>query len=161
MMFSFLADRNERDRVSDTLSVLTDISARVEVLSQQILSSVGTPAAKLTVLIHERMLQAECIRDMAYMGARPTPHHIIANASFRSCYKASSSRTLEIDDIDGSSVGPNGWISKPRFERDSAEYKTLRSEILELLEAHSFTAEGFFEATQAKLSQASEGQSSD
>ena len=131
MMFSFLSDRSERDPFPTPLKVLTDLGARLEVLSEQILSSVGTPAAKLTVLIHEKMLQTTCMRDIAYMGSR-LPPHIVASDSFRSATEAVQEefRHKANDWV----VRRSKWFYLQRkVDYNSSEYKTLRAEILDIL----------------------------
>jgi hypothetical protein len=143
MMFSFLLGQNENARVADTLAMLKSVSERVEMLSRQILESVGTKTAKLTALLYDRMLQHECIRDMAYMGGQPTPQTILASSTFDSCFAASGG-TLKVEKGGvGYSVGPTGHISPLRVERDREGYKRLREELVSLLNKQGLTAANY------------------
>lgn len=135
MMFSFLVGQNEENRVADTLGMLTNISSRVEMLSSQILQSVGTPEAKITAALYDLMIQNEAIRDMAVMGAKPKPSHVLTQSSFRECFKACGNEQLEIEDSEHSSVtNGRGRMSRIRFDNDCRYYRELRKEMLDLFE---------------------------
>ncbi|ATW04421.1 DUF4062 domain-containing protein [Sphingorhabdus sp. YGSMI21] len=140
MLFSFLIQKNQQDKVEGTLDVLTTISSRVEMLSSQILKSVGTPIAKITATLYDLMLEDEGIRDLAFMGARPRPEHILKYGSYRICFKAIKGKALRIEDDedeDGNpsySVGGDGSISKARFNRNSNQYEELRKKMIDVLE---------------------------
>lgn len=143
MMFSFLLGQNENARVADTLTMLKSVSDRVEMLSRQILQSVGTRSSKLTAILYDKMLQRECIRDMAYMGGRPTPELALTKDTFDECFAASGG-TLNIrDDWQGSTMGPDGMISKQRAKADRENYLVLKRELLSILEEHGYSLEGY------------------
>jgi hypothetical protein len=140
MLFGFLSQKSQADKVEDTLEMLTKISSRVEMLSSQILKSVGTPIAKVTASLYDMMLEDEGIRDLAFMGARPRPEHILNYTSYRSCFKAIKGKALGIysdEDEEGEysfTVSGDGSISRARFERNSARYKELRKKMIEILD---------------------------
>lgn len=143
MMFSFLLGQNENARVADTLTMLKSISERVEMLSRQILQSVGTKTAKLTALLYDKMLQHECVRDMAYMGGRPTPEAILTSDTFDSCFVAAGG-TLHIEKTwEGSSLGQGGVISNERLEEDREGFRELRSELISVLEEQKYTVKDY------------------
>jgi hypothetical protein len=142
MMFDFLSTRNEQRRVADTLNTLADMNARIEMLSKQILLSVGTEDAKIDAAMYEEMIATEAIRDLAYCGKRPTPVHVLVNATFRSCAKALGI-DLEIEENVGSSIGQKGSISRGRFDKDSQDYKQLRQKLMDLLRQHGISPEQY------------------
>jgi hypothetical protein len=147
MMFSFLLRQNEEARVTDMLGMLKAVSERVEMLSRQILESVGTKTAKLTATLYDKMLQHECIRDMAYMGARPTPKAVIASKSFEECFKMSGGKKLDVDlKRRDSAVGADGWISGGRFEKDATELEALRSELVKLIQDEGYSIKSYLDA---------------
>jgi hypothetical protein len=148
MMFSFLTKENEDSRVADTLSMLRDMNARVEMLSRQILNSVGTENAKLTAELYDAMLKHECVRDMSYWGLRPTPAAVLKNTSFKDCIE-SQKFNYSIDDYEGSSIGSNGTMSNIRFESDSKEYTKLRKELIKILEGHNLSIKEYLEQAKA------------
>ena len=142
MMFDFLNLRNEARRVQDTLATLSEMNSRIEILSKQILVSVGTEDAKIDAELYEEMLTSEAIRDLAYCKVRPTPINVLVNASYRQCAK-SLGLTFNIEDIARNSIGRNGDISRPRFEDNSHEYKRLRQRMISILKAHGTTPEKY------------------
>ncbi|MCA6217046.1 DUF4062 domain-containing protein [Ideonella sp. B7] len=142
MMFDFLSQRNEGRRVSDTLATLAEMNSRIEILSKQILVSVGTEDAKIDAELYEEMLTSEAIRDLAYCKVRPTPVHVFVNSSYRACAK-SLGLNLKILEREGSSISPNGEISRYRFTKQSADYRALRQNMLALLKARGTTAEKY------------------
>jgi hypothetical protein len=131
MLFGFLSQKSQADKVEDTLEMLTKISSRVEMLSSQILKSVGTPIAKVTASLYDMMLEDEVIRDLAFMGARPRPEHILNYTSYRSCFKAIKGKALGIysdEDEEGEysfTVSGDGSISRARFERTRRDTRSF------------------------------------
>lgn len=149
MMFSFLLRQNEAFRVADTLSMLTSISERVEMLSRQILESVGTKTAKLTAELYDKVLQHACARDMAYMGARPSPKAVLSNDSFEVCFKALGGH-LSVDRDRGESVmSPSGYITIDRLEEDSKDYRSLREDLSKTLTENGVRVEGYLSNPEA------------
>jgi len=98
MMFEFLNTRNQQKRVADTLTTLAEMNSRIEMLSKQILRSVGTDDAKLDAALYEEMLASESIRDLAYWKRRPTPMHVLTNKNFEECANSLGVR-IDIRDI--------------------------------------------------------------
>ena len=96
MMYSFLSRDNENARVADTLQVLTEMSERVEILSRQILRSVGTEEAKLTAELYETMLYSFLARRLALQKYKPTPIAIIEHKNFHDLM-ASFGLNIKID----------------------------------------------------------------
>lgn len=142
MMFDFLNSRNETRRVHDTLTTLAEMNSRIEMLSKQILVSVGTEDAKIDAELYEELLSSEAIRDLAYCEVRPTPVHVFVNSSFRQCAKSLGLK-LSIEETDRISIGPLGKISRPRFTNNSKEYQQLRLRLIEILKSHGTTPEKY------------------
>jgi len=140
MMFDFLTRVNEERRVANTLDTLSQMNARIEMLSKQILVSVGTEDAKIDATLYEEMLAAEPIRDLAYWGKRPTPLHVFMNSSFRTCAR-SLGISPEIGEIDEYSIGESGYMSRPKFKAASHMYKLLRCRLIEILKGFGLTPE--------------------
>jgi hypothetical protein len=142
MMFDFLSTKNESRRVADTLTTLAEMNERIEILSKQILVSVGTEEAKIDALLYEELIANESIRDLAFWNVRPSPTHVLVNSSFRACAK-SMGVVPNILEEDGSTVGSSGSISRKRFERDSKEYRKLREKLIEILKSADMTPESY------------------
>jgi hypothetical protein len=146
MMFSFLLSRNESERVADTLSMLRGMSERVEMLSRQILESVGTKTAKVTAELYDKMLEYECARDLAYIHARPTPQAILLSDTFPKCV-AELGTNLRIHDQNESSIDAGGGISRRRFEEHCTEYGALRAALVDVLKSHGLTVTQYLDET--------------
>lgn len=142
MMYSFLTRQNEDRRVADTLSALTQMSEKVEFLSTQILKSIGTEEAKILSEFYDVMVGYECFRDLAFWGLKPTPKDILRNKTFKDCasYLGQEPKVEETDMI---SIGESGFISSPKFKRDTDKYRKLRKEMLNILSRHNISLEDF------------------
>ncbi|WP_279610510.1 DUF4062 domain-containing protein [Burkholderia gladioli] len=142
MMFDFLSNANEAKRVADTLSTLSEMNARIEMLSKQILVSVGTEDAKVDAALYEEMMAHESIRDLAYWGTRPSPAHVLVNSNFRACAK-SLGMNFKVEDKSGSSISSSGSMSRPRFTSSSADYRRVRQSLIDLLNAQGITPDQY------------------
>jgi len=145
MMFSFLTHENEGKRVSDTLNLLTDMNARIEIISKQILNSVGTEAARLDVDLYELMLDSETVRDLTYWHVKPTPMSIFTNRSFKECAKSLNIDFKIEDDDEDISIGSNKSISLGKFNVTSQDYEELRNKMIKFLKSKNITPEQYIE----------------
>jgi hypothetical protein len=118
------------------------MNARIEMLSKQILVSVGTEEAKIDAALYEELIASVAIRDLAYWGVRPTPAHVFANSSFKSCVNEMGIE-FTIDDIEGSMIGTDLSISGDRFKSDSSDYQELRKRLNEILRKSNMTPESY------------------
>ncbi len=145
MMFSFLTRQNEDRRVSDTLSALTQVSDKVEFLSTQILRSIGTEEAKILSEFYDVMVGHECFRDLTYWGLKPTPKDILRNDTFKDCAVSlgQKPRVEDTDDVSIGAIGGRGFISRPKFEKDSGDYLKLREEMTKILSKYNISLEDF------------------
>lgn len=138
MVHSFLTARNENERVADTLDMLRGVSERVEMLSRQILRSVGTTEAKVATAMYDAMLTSEAVKDLTFLGCRPTPRHILEAADFASCL-AKFKKELEIEDSKEFSVSGGGTISRPRYDANVRGYAKLRAQLERILNEHDLS----------------------
>ncbi len=133
MMHSFLTGQSERERVADSLAVMTDINRRIEILSAQILKSVGSSAAQAAAAMYARMLGAQVIHDMTFVGAKPSPADVLEHETLNDCVQALGKRLrvgLDPDeDEDVYSVSGSGDISPARYASDSRQYAHIRREL--------------------------------
>ncbi|GAI87648.1 unnamed protein product, partial [marine sediment metagenome] len=131
MMFSFLTRQNEDMRVADTLSALTQMSGKIEFLSNQILKSIGTEEAKLMTELYDLMIDTQCFRALAWLTLKPTPKDILKNKTFKDC-AASLGKKLKVKDEGGVLMSQEGTIAPGKFKDDSDEYLKLRKEMLKI-----------------------------
>ncbi|HBG28150.1 MAG: hypothetical protein A2Y10_06670 [Planctomycetes bacterium GWF2_41_51] len=137
LMFSFLADTNERERLIDTLSMLKDMNERIEMLSNQILQSIGTEHAKITIELYDEMMTWECVRDLSWWGLKPTPKIILQNDTFVECAK-SLGKQFEIFDHHEYEIS-NSDISKSRLQSNTQRYKIMKQNMFNILKNHGIT----------------------
>jgi hypothetical protein len=148
MMFDFLSNRSAAQKVTDTLSTLSEMNARIEMLSKQILVSVGTDDAKVDAALYEELIASECIRDLAFWNLRPTPTHVLLNKSFSSCAR---SMGAEIKFFGGAgdarsiSIGGNTTISKGKFVRSSEGYSKLQERLKTILKESNIEVSAYIE----------------
>ena len=142
MMFDFLSTNNESRRVADTLTTLAEMNARIEMLSKQILVSVGTEEAKVDAALYEELMASEAIRDIAYWKVRPSPAHVLVNSGFRACVRSMGIQ-LAIKEESGSSIGTDRSITRSRFTADSNEYKKVRQRLIDILKSFGTTPEAY------------------
>ncbi|HSS41747.1 MAG TPA: DUF4062 domain-containing protein [Solirubrobacterales bacterium] len=133
LLHSFLSQVKEEGKVSETLSGLERISRRVEVLSTQILESVGTTETKLMAELYDRMLGSEAIQRMLAIGLKPTPADVLDHDSFIECTEALGGRWNLADDEDDtishSRIDHRGTMAQWNIERHQEDYEELRQEL--------------------------------
>jgi hypothetical protein len=137
MMHSFLVRSNEGQRVADTLAVMTEMNQRIEMLSEQILKSVGSDAAIAVAEMYAQMLRSSCIHDLQLIGAKPLgPAEVLEHGTLDACAKAFDRRFKVSDERKGFSISSTGEISARRLERDRTDYKTLRTALEEIADRY-------------------------
>nr|WP_279286996.1 DUF4062 domain-containing protein [Heliobacterium chlorum] len=142
MMYNFLTKDSESERVSNLLSQINAMSQNIEFLSKQILSAVGSDTANIMAEIYDMMLQHGCIRDLAYAGIRPSPIQILNTDSFEELGKPK----LRINErAKGYTIGPDGYISRLKYNENAEDYLRLRNKVLKRLEQIGKQPEKFIE----------------
>jgi hypothetical protein len=145
MMHSFLTTQNEHRRVSDALDAIAQMNERIEMLSKQILKSVGSEDAKLDAKLYDLMIGSEAIRNLSYWGLKPTPISVLVNAGFRACAKSLGMEPV-IDENDlRFAIGTAGAISRPLFDKASRLYKELRQAMTAELRGENLTPEQYIQ----------------
>ena len=112
-------------------------------LSEQILRSVGSPDAKLTAKLYDKMLSSEAIRDLAFMKLKPTPAAVLEHKEYSGLAKALG-REITIDESDDEySVSPTGRMSIGRYRVNENKYLEIRNELLGVLNEAKVDASEF------------------
>jgi hypothetical protein len=145
MMFSSLTQNNEDQRVADTLSELTEMSEKIEFLSGQILNSVGTDDAKLTVELYELMLGFHSVKDIMWFSLKPAPKDVVRNKTFKDCV-LSLGVDLKIEHDADYSLSGSDHIEYHTFTGDSRDYLKLRKAMVEILASNSITPEQYLKS---------------
>jgi hypothetical protein len=142
MMFDFLNSHNQEAKVLDTLSTLEEMNRRIEMLSKQILKSVGTEDTKLDAELYEEMIASEAVRDLAWWGLRLSPRAILTNSSFRDCAESHGVK-VTVQDKDEMSITGGGTITASKYKHSEDEYQAVRTKLQEILSRHGKTAEEY------------------
>lgn len=135
MMHSFLSRDASEAQVVDSLEMLKQVNTRVELLAEQILRTVGTPVDRVAVQLLQEMVGSAAVHDMRFVGARPTPVHILENVSLDDCVRAAGGHELvpEEDEDHSYSLGGAGHVSPDRYERWKGQYASLRESMQGIL----------------------------
>lgn len=133
MMHSFLTGRAERERVADMLASLTAINQKVEFLSKQILTSVGSDISKTTMRLYDLMLRHVSIQDLVSIGAHMTPFDVLNYADYSSLIAAKRVSIREEDDGINWVSGSAPQLSPKRFRTNTLDYDQLRSQVVALV----------------------------
>ncbi|MEH1058344.1 DUF4062 domain-containing protein [Micromonospora sp. CPCC 206171] len=139
MMYAFLRRGTEERQMADSLTMLTQVNSRIELLAEQILKNVGSPLDRIVVKTLQRMLTSRAIADLRYVHINPTPADIVRYDSFDECASAYGKRFKESKD--STVISSDGYIAVSRLKENRNEYRGLRSYILELLKESSVSAE--------------------
>lgn len=130
MMFDFLTQKSGEKRFTDFLSSISLVNQKIEILSEQILSSVGSQAAKLEAILYAELLASEAVRDVTIFGKRPSPVDVLKSADFTSFCK-NLGVDLNIDDDDSENfISTSGLISPGRFHNHEGDYLELRETLI-------------------------------
>ncbi|MCG9760201.1 MULTISPECIES: DUF4062 domain-containing protein [Pseudoalteromonas] len=144
MMFSFLSNQNEENRVSDMMSHLVGVSDKIEFLSTQVLKSVGSNESKVLVKLHDLMLDSEAIKTLLSTGHKPTLIDILTSTSLKEC-SLSSGGELIITTGENYVTTSAGEIDEMHYEMMEEEYSRLKANISELLANEGITQQKILE----------------
>ncbi|MDA1762334.1 DUF4062 domain-containing protein [Bacillus cereus] len=143
MMYSFLTKQNEADRLIDTLSMLGTMNERIELLSKEILNSVGTNDSKITIKLYDEMIANECISDLGLWHIKPSPVDILLNETVDDLvlyYEMS----ININDDEGYSITHGrADLSKSKFEDLVNCYRELRESMVNILNENDISIENY------------------
>lgn len=146
MMFSFIFDLSGEARVLDTLSELTKMSEKIEFLSKQILNSIGSDKAKLTIKLYDIMITHESFRDLTYFGIRPNPADILKAKDFVEIgkqFKIDIRLYKNAKEGDGFSISTDGSMSKGTFDKDINDFIAMKSDLTEVINESGSTVEEY------------------
>jgi hypothetical protein len=145
LLFSFLSQRAAESRVLDLMSRISDMSQRIEFLSQQILKSVGTEEAKLTVSLYNMMLGHESVRMLLGTRHRPTPLDIMKHATLAECAAAIGRPLVPVTETDFT-WSSSGEVEVRSLKNLEADYLRMREELGLAVEKSGHTVEGLAKA---------------
>jgi hypothetical protein len=155
MMFNFLHESIEESRVADTLEKLTEVSSKIEILSELILNSVGSEKSQIVIKLYDAIMRYEVSRDLAFFKINLTPDDLIRYSSldeFLDAHdKAIEPYPPELEDEDSEwSLSSRGYAGKLRFKHMRDDYEKLRKEATEILEKNGWDSTRFINDEHSK-----------
>lgn len=144
MMYSFLQKNNEEKRIQDTLSVISHMNEKIEMLSKQILESVGTDKAKLIANLYEEILTHSCVNDLTSWGIKPNIRMILQNDSFENILNESNYKYKIISDNLDYVFSKGGEISESRFKSNQKDYIQLRNKLIQMIDDSNISKESLY-----------------
>lgn len=154
MMFSFLTNKSESERVAGMLETLSSISSKVEFLSKQILSSVGKDTEKLNAEMYEIMLSPELDIEFIRFFGDFSPAGIIRGNTLEEFLERGGwtmkkfGTVLYVTNKSTPTIGHR--MEKQRFKKIQEEYLDLRSKLLDTLAKAGRTPEDFLKALEQR-----------
>ncbi|RAP23323.1 hypothetical protein C2W59_02903 [Bacillus pumilus] len=144
MMFSFLTKQNEEDRLIDTLSMLGNMNERIELLSKEILRSVGSDDSKITIKLYDEMIANSCISDLGLWEIKPSPAEILQYNSVDDLVSYFG-QVIKIDEEEEGVTITHGRaeLSKLKYEELSDCYQELREVMINILKKHNISVEEY------------------
>ncbi|USE83421.1 DUF4062 domain-containing protein [Acinetobacter tibetensis] len=142
MIYDFLTKKSASEKITDYLEVISQMNSRIELLSHEILNSVGTKKAKLNAIFYEEMLSNKAIQDLTFLGLKPKPVDILNNPDFTS-YCNHFNKELTVDKKEGFSITDNGSISESRLKSNENKYSEIRNLILETLKKENMSLDEY------------------
>lgn len=133
MMFNFLVHKNEENRVLDTLNVIEDVNNKIEILSQEILNSVGSEESKITVKMFETLMYSYSMRDLSYLRVKPKPVDILRFNTIEELINHYG-RPFTIDKEEkGVTISSDGTVSEKKYIEMMDDFKILKRDLEKIL----------------------------
>jgi hypothetical protein len=150
MMFSFLNESINENRVADTLAEISKVNQKIEVLTTQILKSVGNDLQLVTVKLYEEMTSNESYRAATYFyedkerkkRVKVTPLDFI-NAKNLKDLVSKFGIELKILTEGNTIISDSGDISKEYYDRSEKEFQLLKARIEEILHEYGLTSQKY------------------
>ncbi|HML03654.1 MAG TPA: DUF4062 domain-containing protein [Candidatus Bathyarchaeia archaeon] len=140
MMFSFLTNRAETERMMNTLDTLTTMSNRIEFLSKQILSSVGKDKEKLMAELYEVISRSDFWKRLPlYIVFKGIPlDSFLEEDNFQGFLKKSAPKITRTPDAVRYEWGDSLWSFHPSEEESLMKdyermYQRLRANLLDIV----------------------------
>ncbi len=143
MMFNFLVHKNEESRVLDTLVALENVNERIELLSKEILKSVGSEEAQLTVKLFEASMHNQCITDLPFMEIKAQPVDILRFDSLEELVENfGGSIFIDTEDEDNR-LSKDGTMSLSRYQEIADAFEDLKKQLEDIIEKSNLTKDEY------------------
>ena len=152
MMFSFLSESITENKVSDTLAEISKVNQKIEILTTQILKSVGKDLQLVTVKLYEEMIANESYRAITYFYSdkaltnriKVSPIDFINAKDFKELSK-NLGLELKIKQEGNTIISGTGVISPDYFAESEKEFLNLKVKFEEVLKEYGLTFEKYLQ----------------
>jgi hypothetical protein len=153
MMFSFLIARNEDNRVTDMMSHLLTMNERIEFMSSQLVKSVGSAEAIVIVQLYEKILGAQSMKALSYIGLKPDPISVLQYDTLNGCAQILGNSFKPKKNVKFS-ISSGGEVEQEYFNNLAEDYKKLRSELVTIMDHNGMSLDRLekYEVTSSSLS---------
>lgn len=142
MMHSFLTSQNEEERVSDTLAVMAEMNRRIEMLSEQILKSVGSKEAQAIAEMYARLIGQEFVHDLDFIGVKVGPADVLEHETIDDCAHSFGRQFIIDENDDDYSIAGDGSITASRYRQESNTYDEARAALQGIAEKYGVDVAG-------------------
>lgn len=139
MMFNFLNDNIQQNRVATTLEEITKVNQKIEVLTTQILKSVGKDLQLVTVKLYEIMISNESYRAITYFVNDKSKFHVKVNPTDFMKVKSfteladSVGVKLVVNESDDFTITSAGGMDSSYFKKSEKAFQELIQSFLKIL----------------------------
>lgn len=144
MLYDFLQKQNENKRIEDMFSQLSIINKNTEMISKQILLSVGSNESKIEAELYEIMFMSSSLHDFTYWKTTVSPKEVFSYENFKDLIIAKIP-SIKITKEDSISISSTFSITEKKVVQDSKEYKEIRDKMINILKSHDMTIESYLE----------------
>lgn len=140
MMFNFLTQKIEKEKLKETLTEISTMNERIQMLSKQILNSVGTTEAKVIASLYEEILGYKVIQDLMNWRIKPTIKSIVENDNLDACIRSFGIDYIINEECDFL-ISQGREISEERFKSDEKEFLKLRNTLIKIIDENNIPLE--------------------
>lgn len=141
LMFSFLASRNEENRVADIITHILQMNEKVEYLSSQILKSVGTKETNILASLYDLMLGNRSAKTLIDTEHKPDPISILSSSSLSEC-AAKLGQPFTVSSRENFISSSTGEIAEKHLKHMEKEFVELKKAMEQkVIESGSSVAE--------------------
>lgn len=157
MMFSFLNDSINNNKVSNTLEEISKVNQKIEILTTQILKSVGKDLELVTVRLYEEMISNESFRAITYFRDKTTergrikvaPTDFMTASNFKDL-ATNFEIALRIRKEGDTIISGTGTISPDYYKDVESAFIKLKGRFEEILKEYGLDSKSYLEKQKIK-----------
>jgi len=151
MLHDYLSRGTREAQVVDTLTVLTSVNERVELIASQILRTVGTPFDRVYVGLLQTMVESSAVGTLRTLGLRPRPGNLLKSPTAEELAVDLGTPLVDYTRFDDSEdehayiVSSGGQLTRTARAELERKYAELRRQLDDVLTQSGFAPENVYE----------------